>query len=179
MSKRPVIGITTDHSDCRERYMSTVTYAHAVEKAGGLPLLLPFMVNNDLIPQYVDLLDGILFSGGDDMNPAKYSTEEWHPQCRRMAHERQEFEFALIAEVEKRRMPALGICFGSQLMNVYRGGSLHQFLPDYERDNGLEHRRLPDQEPGRHPIRMDIESQLGRAIGAREFSVNTVHKQAV
>jgi len=176
MTKRAVIGVTTDSSDCGERYLSTITYAQAVEKAGGLPLLLPHRVDHALIPQYVDLLDGILFTGGNDMNPALYG-EEWHPKCIRMDCARQDFEFALIAEVERRRMPALGVCFGSQLMNVYRGGSLVQFLPDLE--GKLEHRRLPDQQPGRHPIKLDTESQIGRAIGKSDVSVNTYHKQAV
>jgi putative glutamine amidotransferase len=178
MSKRPVIGVTTDSNDDDTRYMSTMSYVAAVEKAGGLPLLLPYAVDHALIPQFVDLLDGILFTGGDDMNPCKYG-EEWHPKVARMDERRQEFEFALIAEVERRRMPALGVCFGSQLMNVYRGGSLYQFLPDCERESALEHRRLPDCEPGRHPIKLDPESQLGRAIGKSNVSVNTYHKQAV
>src|SRR6266536_1225421 len=149
--KRPVIGITTDSNDTDDRYLSTMTYANAVEKAGGLPLLLPFAVDHSLIPQYVDLLDGILFTGGNDMNPKRWG-EEWHPKVARMDKRREEFEFALIAEVERRRMPALGVCFGSQLMNVHRGGSLIQFLPDVARDDSLEHRRLPNQEPGRHPV---------------------------
>jgi len=181
MNRRPVIGITTDSHDTEDRYMSTITYAAAVEKAGGLPLLIPFAVDHALIPQYVDLLDGICFSGGNDMDPALYCDEQWHPKCVKMDPQRQKFEFALIAEVEKRRLPALGVCFGSQLMNVYRGGSLIQFLPDNPCDEKcrLEHRRLPDQEPGRHPIKLDTDSQLGRAIGKPDVSVNTYHKQAV
>src|SRR3989442_14375747 len=124
---RPVIGLTTDSSDSDDRYMSTITYAAAVERAGGLPLLLPYAVDHSLIGQYVDLLDGICFSGGNDMNPKRWG-EQWHPKVARMDPRRQEFEFALIAEVEKRRMPALGVCFGSQLRNVYRGGRLLHFL---------------------------------------------------
>src|SRR6185295_5425012 len=119
-----------DSNDSDDRYMSTITYAAAVERAGGLPLLLPYAVDHALIPQYVDLLDGICFSGGNDMDPCLYGVKEWHPKCVKMDPRRQNFEFALIAEVEKRRVPALGVCFGSQLMNVYRGGSLIQFLPD-------------------------------------------------
>ena len=182
MSRRPVIGITTDSNDSDDRYLSTITYAAAVEQAGGLPLLLPFAVDHALIPQYVDLLDGICFSGGNDMDPARYCDEPWHPKCIKMDQRRQDFEFALIAEVEKRRLPALGVCFGSQLMNVHRGGSLIQFLPDNpcaDEKARLEHRRLPDQEPGRHAIKLDTNSQLGRAIGKSDVSVNTYHKQAV
>jgi putative glutamine amidotransferase len=174
---RPVIGLTTDSNDADDRYMSTMTYAAAIEKAGGLPLLLPFAVDHALIPQYVDLLDGICFSGGNDMNPVRYG-EEWHPKVAKMDPRREQFEFALIAEVEKRRMPALGVCFGSQLMNVYRGGSLIQFLPE-QKAECLEHRYLKDKGICRHDIKLDTDSQLGRAIGKSAVSVNTYHKQAV
>ena len=181
MNRRPVIGITTDSSDTEDRYLSTMTYAAAVEKAGGLPLLIPFGVDHALIPQYVDLLEGICFSGGNDMDPALYCDEQWHPKCIKMDPLRQNFEFALIAEVEKRRLPALGVCFGSQLMNVYRGGSLIQFLPDSPCDEKarLEHRYLKEQGLTRHPIKLDPDSQIGRAIGKSDVSVNTYHKQAV
>lgn len=175
--KRPVIGVTVDSSDNEERYLSTITYASAVERAGGLPILLPYAVDHALIPQYVDMLDGICFTGGNDMNPVRYG-EEWHPKVNRMDERREKFEFALIAEVEKRRMPALGVCFGSQLMNVHRGGSLIQFLPD-QKPGSLEHRRLPGSDPTRHPIQLDTKSLLGSAIGKSDVSVNTYHKQAV
>ena len=176
-TRRPVIGITTDSHDTEERYLSTITYAAAVERAGGLPILIPHACDHALIPQYVDLLDGICFTGGDDMNPQRYG-EEWHPKCARMHPTRQEFEFALIAEVEKRRMPALGVCFGSQLMNVHRGGSLIQFLPDQKPD-AMEHRYQKEKGPTRHDIKLDTSSILGKAIGKSNVSVNTYHKQAV
>jgi putative glutamine amidotransferase len=94
---------------------------------------------------------------------------------------RQSFELALMAEVEKRRLPTLGICLGSQLMNVYRGGSMIQFLPDDPRANALEHRRITGQDPARHPVTLDTNSQLGQTVGCgkSEISVNTYHKQAV
>ncbi len=176
IAQRPIIGITVDTSDSAGRYESPCTYAAAVEKAGGLPLLFPYRVDLSLVPQYVDAVDGMLFSGGNDLDPAAYG-ETWHPKVSPIDPARQLFEMALLAEVEKRRMPTLGVCLGSQLMNVHRGGSLIQFLPDEVTD--IEHRRLPGQEPGRHPIDLDIESQLGRAIGKRDVSVNTYHKQAI
>src|SRR6185503_5916097 len=124
-----------------DRYESPMSYTAAVERAGGLPLLLPYGVDHSLIPQYVDLLDGICFSGGNDMNPVRYG-EEWHPKVAKMDPRREGFEFALLAEIEKRKTPALGVCFGSQLMNVYRGGSLIQFLPD--KSDCLEHRYIKE-----------------------------------
>ena len=177
--KRPVIGLTTDSNDSDDRYMSTMTYSAAIERAGGLPLLLPYAVDHALIPQYVDLLDGICFTGGNDMNPVRYG-EEWHPKVSKMDERREKFEFALIAEVEKRRMPALGICLGCQLMNVHRGGSLNQFLPDQARDEALEHRRLaPGDSSRRHAVKLEPGTRLAAAIGKGEISVNTRHKQSV
>src|SRR5687768_14732978 len=183
--KRPVIGVTMDSGDTKpdrygfvDRYSLNANYPKSIEKAGGLPLAIPYHVDDALIPQIVDALDGILFIGGDDMDPRRYSDDDWHPKAIRMDDARQEFEFALLAEVEKRRLPALGVCFGSQLMNVYRGGSLHQFLPDVPRDNAVEHRKLERDQP-RHPVRVDADSAIGRAIGRSELSANTYHKQAV
>ncbi len=178
-SPRPLIGITTDAADTGERYLSNMNYAAAVERAGGVPLLLPYRVDHTLIPCYVARLDGILFSGGDDLDPALYGEPDWHPRAIKIDPTRQSFELALLAEVEKWRMPALGVCLGSQLMNVYRGGTLVQFLPEHERPGAIEHRRLPSQQPTRHPVKLDIDSQLGRAIGGAEISVNTYHKQGI
>jgi len=177
MSKRPIIGVTIDYADDAPRYMSAFTYAEAVEKGGGTPILLPYRVDHALVPQYVDLCAGILFTGGNDLDPSLYGEPEWHPKAVKIDPARQAFELALIAEVEKRRMPALGVCLGSQLMNVHRGGSLIQFLPDEVND--IEHRRIPNQEPGRHPVKLEVDSQLGRAIGKGDVSVNTYHKQAI
>jgi putative glutamine amidotransferase len=116
----PVIGITIDQHDQPGRYESPVDYAKSVELAGGLPVLLPYQSDLSLIPQYVDLLDGILFSGGDDLDPSVFGQTR-HAKAVPIDPLRQKFEMALLAEVERRRMPALGICLGSQLMNVYRG----------------------------------------------------------
>ena len=163
---RPVIGITIDQHDQPGRYESPVDYAKSVELAGGLPLLLPYQSDLSLIPQYVDLLDGILFTGGDDLDPSIFGQPR-HPKAVPIDPARQKFELALLAEVEKRRLPALGICLGSQLMNVYRGGTLHQFLPDVPREGLLEHRKVGENLL-RHPITLDTESQLGQAIGKSE-----------
>jgi len=174
---RPVIGITIDRNDNAERYESPFSYAKAIELAGGLPLLFPYKTDISLIPQYVDLVDGMLFSGGNDLDPALYG-QSWHEKAERIDPDRQRFDMALLAEIERRRTPTLGVCLGSQIMNVYRGGTLHQFLPDVSRDAALEHRKI-GTELKRHSITLDTNSQIGRAIGKPEISVNTYHKQSV
>jgi putative glutamine amidotransferase len=175
---RPLIGITVDTADDDPpHYESPMAYATAVEKAGGLPMLLPYRIDLSLIPQIVDRLQGVLFTGGNDLDPTLYG-ETYHPKAMPIDPDRQRFELALMAEVEKRRMPTLGICLGSQVMNVYRGGSLNQFLPDIPRENPLEHRNLNKAYP-RHGVLLAPESIAAQVIGHREVDANTAHKQSV
>jgi putative glutamine amidotransferase len=173
--KRPTIGITMDTVDGKPAYYLGHAYADAVEKAGGLPLAIPYRSSAALIPDYLDRLDGILFTGGDDLDPALYG-ETWHPAAAHVDADRQKFELALLAEVERRRMPTLCICMGCQLLNVHRGGSLHQFIPDLM--GKTEHRKVGEVVP-RHDVEIEANSQLAAAIGSKAVSANSYHKQAV
>lgn len=175
--RRPAIGVTLGTADGKARYELPFDYAASIERAGGLPLAIPYRTDLTLIPDIVDRLDGVLFTGGDDLDPALYG-ETYHPNAEPVDPDRQRFELALMAEVERRRVPALGVCLGSQLMNVYRGGSLIQFLPEFERQGGLEHRKL-DDDGRRHPVRIEPGTVLHAAIGRDEVVANTRHKQAI
>ena len=184
--KRPAIGVTVDHrtgihpdtGQPWERYESNYTYAAAVARAGGLPLLLPYALDVDLIGDYLDRLDGVLLTGGADLDPGLYDGGGYAEGTSPIDPARQAFELALVAEIERRRLPVLGVCLGSQVMNVHRGGSLHQFLPDVDRPGALEHRSHPAT-PLRHAVSVDTATVLGRAIGRADVSANTYHKQAV
>src|SRR6476646_4144299 len=182
---RPVIVITVDYNDKLTCYESPYGYSTAIEKAGGLPLLIPYRSDLSLIPQFVDLIDGMLFSGGDDLDPNSWG-ETYYPGTSPIDPLREKFEMALMAEVEKRRTPTLGICLGSQLMNVYRGGSMHQFLPELARPNAIEHRKTGGDAArdgagtfNRHEILLERDSSAAQAIGKTEISANTSHKQAI
>jgi putative glutamine amidotransferase len=175
---RPTIGITTSYNDPRTAYSNPFYYADSVERAGGLPILLPYRTDPALAASYVDRLQGILFSGGDDLDPAAYG-ETWHEMAERIDPLRERFERALITEVERRRVPALGICLGSQLMNVHRGGSLVQFIPDLSSQPSIEHRNLDRAWNGRHNVRLLSDSLYARALGRAEIEVNTSHKQSI
>src|SRR5437763_2682098 len=125
-SKRPVIGVTMDSheepgSPSQAGYHLNFDYSAAIERAGGLPLAIPYRTDPALIGQYLDLLNGILFTGGDDLHPALYG-QTWHPKAVKVDPARQAFEMALLAEVERRRLPSLFVCLGCQVLNVYRGG---------------------------------------------------------
>jgi putative glutamine amidotransferase len=175
--QRPVIGITVDYVTGKPHYMLPWTYAEAVEKAGGLPMMLPYKADLSLVSQYLDQLDGVVLAGGDDLNPASYG-ETYHPQAQRIDPDRERFDHAVLDEIERRTMPVLGICLGSQLMNVHRGGSLHQFLPDIPRDSPLEHRRLDDW-TRRHEVFLEPDSLIAQALGKTQVISNTSHKQSV
>ena len=175
--RRPIIGVTLDTYDGKPRYQLPFDYTTAIERAGGLPLAIPYRTDLSLVPEIVAALDGILFTGGLDLDPSVYG-EQWHPKAERIDPDRQRFELALLAEVERRRTPALGVCLGSQLMNVHRGGSLIQFLPELSRDAALEHRKLED-DGRRHAVRIEPGTILHTAIGREEITANTRHKQAI
>jgi putative glutamine amidotransferase len=180
--RRPRIGITTDYNDPLTQYGSPYAYATAVEKAGGLPFLLPYRADLSLIPEYLDHLDGMLFSGGNDLDPSAWG-EERHEKAVAIDPLRERFERALMAEVERRRTPTMGICLGSQLMNVHRGGTLHQFIPDLDLGLGLkdtiEHRRLDGSWEARHDVNIDPDASIARAIGTTKVKSNTSHKQSI
>ncbi len=118
---RPLIGITMDKGDRPNRYQLVCDYASAVEKAGGMPFPIAYHSEFSLIREIVDRVDGVLFTGGDDLDPALYG-QSWHPEAQPVDPRRQEFELKLIEEVENRWKPAVGICLGAQVMNVHRGG---------------------------------------------------------
>jgi len=141
MSK-PVIGITTYLTLARfgvweeDSALIPAAYVRAVEAAGGRPLLVPPSV--DGIEETLDRLDGLLFSGGSDLNPELYA-QEVHAETNGVVPERDQAEIALLQAALERDMPVLAICRGSQVLNVARGGDLVQHLPDVVGDEKHKH----------------------------------------
>jgi len=141
MSK-PVIGITTYLTLARfgvweeDSALIPAAYVRAVEAAGGRPLLVPPSV--DGIEETLDRLDGLLFSGGSDLDPELYG-QEVHAETNGVVPERDQAEIALLQAALERDMPVLAICRGSQVLNVARGGDLVQHLPDVVGDEKHKH----------------------------------------
>jgi putative glutamine amidotransferase len=140
---RPVIGITTYAEEAswagwtEEAAFTPLTYVRAVEHAGGRPLLVP--PSDDAIEETLDVLDGIIFSGGGDLDPKTYGAVP-HPETGGVVPERDRGELALLQAALARDIPTLAICRGSQLLNVARGGDLVQHLPEHV---GHDDHRLP------------------------------------
>ena len=151
-------------------------YADSVAAAGGIPVLLPPVPG---IEEALGRLDGLLLSGGGDIDPARYGAEA-APQTSTISESRDTAEFALVEAAMARQLPVLGICRGLQVINVARGGTLHQHLPDVVGHDG--HSPVPGAF-GAHAVRVGPGSRLGQILGAEaadvELTTPTHHHQAV
>ena len=138
---KPMIGVTVSeirakedaqrvrHGEPTQTEMTLgLAYMRAVERAGGLPVALPPLQNENVDP-LLDQLSGLLLTGGPDIDPACYGAEP-HPELGPIDHDVDVFEIALCRHADRRGMPILGICRGAQVLNVAREGSLIQHLPD-------------------------------------------------
>ncbi|MGF1633114.1 MAG: gamma-glutamyl-gamma-aminobutyrate hydrolase family protein [Phycisphaerae bacterium] len=179
---RPLIALTLDHVKNGSLCVSPPAYKDAVAAAGGVPVLLPYTEQLDEIPRLVSLFDGLLATGGEDPDPARWG-EPRHPQTNPVDPVKEAFDLAVIEAFEQAGKPILGICLGMQLMNISRGGTLIQFLPHYDRPDHLEaieHRKLDkDAEAPRHQVHVNFGGRLHQLVKGDCIWVNSLHKQAV
>jgi len=184
MSSPPVIGLCTALERARWSVWDTQavllprSYVDAVQSAGAIALLLPPDPAAVATPDtLLDLLDGLLLAGGADMDPSTYCAEP-HPATAGTVPERDAFELALATRAIERDLPFLGICRGMQVMNVARGGTLNQHLPD---DYGHEdHRRsLGSFDNADHDVRLTHGSLAARAAHAELHGTKSHHHQGV
>jgi putative glutamine amidotransferase len=142
VARRPVIGITTYLTLARfgvwedDAALIPAAYVQAVEAAGGRALLVPPSMEG--IDETLDALDGLLFSGGSDLDPEIYG-QKAHAETDGVVPERDRAEIALLQAALERDMPVLAVCRGSQVLNVARGGDLVQHLPDVVGDEKHKH----------------------------------------
>lgn len=153
-------------------------YADAVRRAGGITLMLP--PDPDLAgdpSQVLALLDGLLLAGGADLDPSTYGQQP-HPQTTGTSLERDDWELALCAGAIAADMPLLAVCRGMQVLNVERGGTLHQHLPDVTGHG--DHRRVPGSfEGSEHPVRLAAGSLVADSVGERDHRSYSHHHQGV
>src|SRR5690349_16466117 len=179
MSNRPVIGLTTYEEQARwgvwdlPSVLLPSGYVQAVVAGGGLPLLLPPLP--EIITAALPRLDGLILSGGPDIEPSRYGAEPLEttgvPRV-----DRDEAELELLRAALAAGLPLLGVCRGLQLLNVARGGTLHQHLPDVL--GSSEHAPAPAVY-GHHPIKITPGSLLAEALTRTETEVSTYHHQAI
>lgn len=179
---RPLIGITGfveadptgRHPEPVPRLKVNLRYVEAVERAGGFPVVLPYVPPEEAAA-WLARLNGLVLTGGGDISPAAYGEPNRH--ARGVDPRRDASELALVRAAAGARVPVLGICRGHQLMNVAFGGSLIQDIPSETRDT-VDHSPRLSRDARVHGVRLEADSVLAAAIGA-EHRVNSLHHQAV
>jgi putative glutamine amidotransferase len=163
--ERPVIGITAYAQQAQwgawdvPAAIVPLDYVDAVERAGGRPLLVPPSENG--IEETLAALDGIVFSGGSDVDPRAYGAAA-HPETDTPHEGRDRAELALLQAALERDLPVLAVCRGSQLLNVVRGGDLVQHLPEEVGNDA--HKEMPGTF-SEHNVRVALGSRLGAIVG--------------
>jgi putative glutamine amidotransferase len=177
-ARRPLVGITTRHELETERFYLQRFYAEAVEANGGVPLYIPLIPEPAYIEALVSRLDGVLLPGSaSDVDPLRYGSE---PQAKLgTVHPlKDETDLLVLGEVERRRLPLLAICFGMQVWNVSRGGTLIQDIASSV-PGALKHEQGAPRERHSHKIALHAESLLGSLAGGVSALVNSHHHQAL
>ncbi|MFB9264770.1 gamma-glutamyl-gamma-aminobutyrate hydrolase family protein [Bradyrhizobium erythrophlei] len=175
---KPVIGIVSNFDVEKNGYLCLANYVQAVEKAGALPIILPY-VRADEVNAVLDLVSGLMLTGGGDFTPELYGAPP-HPALQRIIPERDNFEFALARSALDRHMPTLGICRGMQLLNVVAGGTIYPHTLD-ELPDVIDHRDGTPLDQTVHEIELERNSRLWQLCGEQpsSFRVNSYHHQAI
>ena len=153
------------------------TYARAIEASGGLPFIIPYTESEAQIKEYVTRCDGVLFSGGCDIEPKKFG-EETLPTCGNIQLYRDSLELAFFKEAFKAKKPILGICRGSQLINVALGGTLYQDIPTMI-PSEIPHRQKEARSLPSHSVKILSDTPLMELIGKERMVANSFHHQAI
>lgn len=173
---KPIIGITPwEKGEPSRHYELGRGYCDKLIASGCIPLILPFAPEEDAAAMLA-VCDGLLLSGGEDIDPARYG-EETLPACGAVSPERDAFEWALLREAERRALPVLGICRGAQILNAFYGGTLVQ---DIESQLSLPKAlHSPGDYETRHPVAIRPQTRLAAMLGAGKYAVNSSHHQCV
>lgn len=189
MSARPLIAVTTSElrrpEDACARPQGeppklevalATLYPEAIERAGGIPVIVP-LLRPDAIDSLLERVDGVCLPGGPDLQPSTYG-EEPHPELGPTEPRVDAVELALVRAADRRGLPILGICRGMQALNVARGGTLHQHLPDVV-GGQLQHRQTEHGSVTTHCVDTAPRSRVRRALGGLKLEVNSFHHQAI
>lgn len=175
---KPHIGLDADFKDDKRSYHKLYAqYTDAVLAAGGVPVIVPSLEDDEDVLSLLSALDGLVLTGGPDLDPKCYN-EEPHASVVPLAARRQQscrrlVDLALVMEI-----PVFGICLGCQLVNVALGGALIQDVPS-QVDGAIAHNPSADDQKVLHPVRIEHGSRLHSIIKADSIGVDSSHHQAI
>ena len=174
---KPVIGVTPLFDSQRQSQWMLPAYLELISEAGGLPVILPLECTGADIGRLIEKMDGFLFTGGDDIDPAFYG-EKRLQCCGPLCPARDNLEQKLFAAVYQADKPALGVCRGLQFMNAALGGTLYQDLPSQYPSNIIHKQEKPYDRPV-HQVEFPPGSLLRALLNEETLSVNSLHHQGV
>lgn len=177
---RPLIGIGPNYRLKQRRgdsYVLDANYMKLIGGAGGLPMILPLVSTLEEAREVVGRVDGLVLSGGSDIESSRYGQDTRHPD-RLGAPARNASDLFLARAAQERGIPTLGICLGIQVMNVEFGGSLLQHL-DEDRPGGMKHEEEADDEAPEHEVTVEPGTTLAKVLGQERVVVNSYHHQSV
>lgn len=172
---QPVIGITGNYD--KETCTLAEGYYQSVLKAGGIPLIIPPFQETDRLCQMLDTIDGIIFSGGGDINPLFFG-EEPIKELHSITPERDKQELLLARLAYDRQIPMLGICKGIQTINLALGGTVYQDIHTQMEGTRIKHSQDQDRRYPSHSVRLMPGSIMQRIFGSTTITVNSFHHQA-
>lgn len=173
---RPLIGVVCGHQEDPERFYVNAPYLWALQRAGGIPVLICHLPEDDLYA-LLSTFDGILLPGGIDVDPARYG-EQPHPNCGEIDPLWDELDLTVARWALDNRLPLLAICRGMQVLNVAAGGTLIQDIPS-QVPNNIKHSQQAPRWYATHDIYIEQGSLLESVIRELTTTVNSYHHQAV
>jgi len=183
--KKPLLGVSTSSEMTLNRpyVKATRYYADSVQRAGGHAVYLPIMPDAEsayeTATDIMDRLDGLMLSGGNDDVQAQLYGEVAHPKVTWINPERDRYEFALIQAAMEQQKPILGICRGAQVLNVFMGGTLYQYLPEQFPGSGQHFPAQTEMRHYFHGVTVKRDSRMHQIFGSETIMVNSFHNQAV
>ncbi len=176
--QKPLIGVTTRLNEKDDQFYLRRYYGEAIYSTGGTPLYLPLIPEIDYVEAVVKCLDGVVLSGSNsDVDPLRYEQGP-HVKLGTVSYERDETDLLMLQACEANKIPVLAICYGMQLLNVYRGGTLFQDL-ESQIEDVLKHQQEGNYARPSHSIKIKEESLLAILAGGNTARVNSHHHQGV
>ena len=175
--KKPLIAVTPMYDSKEERYVLKGAYMQMLEGLGAVPMIMPLTRDSAILEHFLDLCDGLVLSGGADIDPVHYGEVD-EGLCGAISPLRDEVEIAICRMAVARDMPVLGICRGHQVLNVALGGTMYQDLK-IQQGTTFEH-MVPNPVGGLvHRVDIAADSPLAELQGAESMTVNSRHHQAI